>query len=309
MKAALALRGVTKRYGRQDALRGLDLDVPKGVICGLIGPNGAGKTTAFGVVGGLVRADEGSIDILGMGPFDARVHRGLLGLLPQDSSLPPHLSVRQALVHYGRLQGMSAAEARREADARIEDVDLRDRATSRIAALSHGMRRRVQVAQALLGSPALVLLDEPTNGLDPHLVARMRELLAAQRGRRTLVISSHVLSELEAICDHVAFIERGRAVGAGTIETFTQARARVRVALDSPPPLEALGRSLPEVQIELVERELVCTAPVGWDAPRLNAAVLPVLLQEGARIRAVVSGETLEEAYLRSRAERDTVDR
>jgi len=302
VKAALALRGVKKRYGRQDALRGLDLEIPKGAICGLVGPNGAGKTTAFGVVGGLVRADEGAVDILGTGPFDARTHRGLLGLLPQDSSLPPHLTVRQALFHYGRLQGMTTPEARKEADARIDDVDLRDRADSRIATLSHGMRRRVQVAQALLGSPALVLLDEPTNGLDPHLVARMRELLAAQRGRRTLVVSSHVLAELEMICDHVAFIERGVAVAAGPIETFTHARARVRVTLDGPAPLDALTRELPDVQVEVVGTEIVCTAPVGWDTPRLNAAVLPVLLREGASIRAVVSGETLEAAYLRSRA-------
>ncbi len=302
MKAALALRGVKKRYGRQEALRGLDLEIPKGVICGLVGPNGAGKTTAFGVVGGLVRADEGAVDILGAGPFDARAHRGLLGLLPQDSALPPHLTVRQSLFHYGRLQGMTTADARKEADGRIDDVDLRDRADSRIATLSHGMRRRVQVAQALLGSPALVLLDEPTNGLDPHLVARMRELLAKQRGRRTLVVSSHVLSELEMICDHVAFMERGVAVAAGAIETFTHARARVRVALDESPPLDVLASALPDVQFEIVGTDLVCTAPVGWDAPRLNGAVLPVLLREGAAIRAVVSGETLEEAYLRNRA-------
>jgi ABC-type multidrug transport system ATPase subunit len=302
VKAALALRGVKKRYGRQEALRGLDLEIPKGVICGLVGPNGAGKTTAFGVVGGLVRADEGEIDILGTGPFDARVHRGLLGLLPQDSSLPPHLTVRQVLFHYGRLQGMSAADARREADARVDDVDLRDRADSRIATLSHGMRRRVQVAQALLGSPALVLLDEPTNGLDPHLVARMRELLAVQRGRRTLVVSSHVLSELEAICDHVAFIERGVAVAAGPIETFTHARARVRVALDAAPPIDALSKALPDIQFETIGNDLVCTGPPGWDAPRLNATILPVLLREGASIHAVASGDTLEDAYLRSRA-------
>jgi ABC-type multidrug transport system ATPase subunit len=302
VKPALALRGVKKRYGREEALRGLDLEVPKGVVCGLIGPNGAGKTTAFGVVGGLVRADEGDIDILGRGPFDAHTHRGLVGLLPQDSSLPPHLSVRQALYHYARLQGMTSSEAHREADARVDDVDLRDRADSRIGTLSHGMRRRVQVAQALLGSPALVLLDEPTNGLDPHLVARMRELLAAQRGKRTLVISSHVLSELQAICDHVAFVERGRAVAAGAIESFTQARARVRIAIAGAHPVAVLARELPDVQFESSGAEIVCTAPVGWDAPRLNAAVLPVLLREGARVRAVASGDTLEEAYLRSRA-------
>src|SRR6185436_1221498 len=109
-------------------------------------------------------------------------------------------------------------------------------------------------------------------------------------------------SELEMICDHVAFIERGVAVASGPIETFTHARARVRIALNGPPPIDALSKELPDVQFEIVETEVVCTAPVGWDTPRLNAAVLPVLLREGASIRAVVSGETLEAAYLRSRA-------
>ena len=111
-----------------------------------------------------------------------------------------------------------------------------------------------------------------------------------------------MLSELEMICDHVAFIERGVAVASGPIETFTHARARVRITLDGPPPIEGLSKALPEVLLEIVGAELVCTAPVGWDTPGLNAAVLPVLLREGAAIRAVVSGETLEEAYLRSRA-------
>jgi ABC-2 type transport system ATP-binding protein len=301
MTAALSLRGLVKRYGSRTALAGLDLEVPKGAISGLVGPNGAGKTTAFAVVAGLVRADAGAIDVLGDGPFDPVRHRGRLTLLPQDAALPSHLTVRQVLLHLARLQGMTRGEAALEADRRIDEVELRERGGSRIRTLSHGMRRRVQVAQALLGDPALVMLDEPTNGLDPHLVARMRDVFGAQRGRRTLVISSHVLSELEAVCDHVAFIEAGRAAAAGPIEQFTHAHARVRVTLEAEPPLDGIRARHPDVSFEADGYDLVCTAPDGLDVPALNALVLASLLELGVRIHSVSPGESLEEAYLRSR--------
>jgi len=167
---ALSLRGVDKAYGKTTALRGLDLDVPAGALVGLIGPNGAGKTTAFGIVGGTVRPDAGRIDVLGAGPFDPAQHAGRVGLLPQDSELNPHTPVRDLLRFFGRLQGLGRRQAEVEADRVPTLVELRERAGSKIRQLSHGMRRRVAVAQALLGSPELVLLDEPTSGLDPDLV-------------------------------------------------------------------------------------------------------------------------------------------
>ena len=300
---ALVLRGVRKRYGRNAALDGLDLEIPRGVVCGMIGPNGAGKTTAFGIVGGYVRPDGGDIDVLGAGAFDPLRMAGRVTLLPQDCELNPYTPVRALLAHYASLQGMTRRESLREADRVLDMVELRDRARSRIRQLSHGMRRRVAVAQAFLGSPELVLLDEPTNGLDPELVIRMRELFVKQRGNRTLVVSSHNLLELEAACDHVVFLDRGRCVRAGTIDEVTARGAVVRILLEAPVATESLAAALPGATLTWEGTTLVIAAPAGSPA-ELNAIALPALLAAGARILEVRQGHSLEATYMAGRTAR-----
>lgn len=302
MTPALVLQGVVKRYGRVTALDGLDVAVPRGVVCGMIGPNGAGKTTTFGIVGGYIEPDAGVVDLLGEGRFDPAKHRGRITLLPQDCELNPHTPVRDLLTFFARLQGMTAREAVHDADRVLDLVALTDRAQSRVRQLSHGMKRRVAVAQALLGDPQLVLLDEPTNGLDPELVVRMREVFVAQRGRRTLIVSSHVLAELEAACDHVIFLERGKCVRQGPIAEVTQRGARVRITLEARVDAD-LAATVPGLVVRWEDAMLVLTAP-GRDAASVNAAVLPVLLAAGARILEVRLGETLEAAYMDARAAR-----
>ncbi len=302
MTPALVLQGVVKRYGRVTALDGLDVVVPRGVVCGMIGPNGAGKTTTFGIVGGYIEPDAGAVDLLGEGRFDPAKHRGRITLLPQDCELNPHTPVRDLLTFFARLQGMTAREAIHDADRVLDLVALTDRAQSRVRQLSHGMKRRVAVAQALLGDPQLVLLDEPTNGLDPELVVRMREVFVAQRGRRTLIVSSHVLAELEAACDHVIFLERGKCVRQGPIAEVTQRGARVRITLEARVDAD-LAAAVPGLVVRWEDAMLVLTAP-GRDAASVNAAVLPVLLAAGARILEVRLGETLEAAYMDARAAR-----
>ena len=163
MSAALVVDAVCKRYGARVALDRLSFEVPAGGITGLVGANGAGKTTCFGVVAGLLKPDAGHVDVLGRGAFQAQRHAGLLGLLPQDAELAPHARVVDLLVYFARLQGSSRGLAAREAARVLELLSLADRARSRVRELSHGMRRRVAVAQALLGKPQLVLLDEPTS--------------------------------------------------------------------------------------------------------------------------------------------------
>lgn len=300
---ALRLRGVHKRYGKTVALDGLDLEIPTGALVGLVGKNGAGKTTTFGIVGGTVRPDAGVVDVLGGGPFDPMRHAGRLGLLPQDSELNPHTPVRDLLRFFARLQGLSSEEASREADRVLDLVDLRDRAGSRIRQLSHGMRRRVAVAQALLGQPALVLLDEPTSGLDPDLVVRVRELLARERGKRTLVVSSHVLADLEAVCDHVVFVESGRVTHAGPLAEVTGRGERLCVVLADPPPLELLRAWSPALEAEADGTTLLVRVPAGEDVAALNARLLPWLLAQGARVLEVRRGRSLESAYMERRAE------
>ena len=300
--AALVLRGVRKRYGSTVALDGLDLEVPKGSVMGLVGPNGAGKTTTFGIVSGAVRADAGTVSVLGEGPFDPARHAGRVSVLPQDCELNPFSSARQLLEFFGRLAGMTRAKARAEATRVLELVRLVDRADSRVKQLSHGMRRRLAVAQALLGEPELVLLDEPTGGLDPHLVVEMREILRAQRGARTLVVSSHILADLETTCDHVAFIEAGKCVKSGAVDEVTRRGAVVRVRLAEPViPLAVVEETLAGRDPRIEGVELVYSLAPGEDPAAVQGEVLPLLIAKGARVLEVRLGDSLESAYMESR--------
>ena len=174
MSASLVCQGVVKRYGRTCALDGMDLVVPKGSIFGLVGSNGAGKTTLMSVAAGLVRPCDGLVNVLGDGPFNPERHRGRLSLLPQDSHLPFYARISDLLSYYARLQGLTGSAVETAVKDVLEQVHLGDRARAKIRALSHGMLRRVAVAQALLGNPELIFLDEPMSGLDPAEVLNLR---------------------------------------------------------------------------------------------------------------------------------------
>jgi len=306
--SALRIKGLRKAYGSVQALRGLAIDVPKGVVCGLVGPNGAGKTTAFGIIGGVLKPDAGEVDLLGAGRFDPAVHAGRVTLLPQDCELNPHTAVEDLLVFYGRLQGLSRARAHKDASRCLELVDLADRRRMRIKQLSHGMRRRVAVAQAFVGDPELVLLDEPTSGLDPSQVIRLRELFQAQRGQRTLIISSHVLHELQATCDHVVMMEAGVCTLSGSIDEVTRIGQRVTIRIQGDAPLAALRAALPEVQIAEEPGTLVLIGPVGVSSTELNKVALRVLLDHEVPIEAVERGQSLEARWLDSRKQATEAD-
>jgi ABC-type multidrug transport system ATPase subunit len=308
MTDALAIRGLHKRYGRTVALDGLEFSVPKGAISGFIGPNGAGKTTTFGIIGGMIRPDAGEVDILGRGPLSPLQYPGSVTLLPQDCELSPHVTLRQLLTHYARLQGMTAAEAGRDVDARLEEVALTDRAGARIKTLSHGMRRRVAIAQALLGTPNVVLLDEPTSGLDPELVVRMREVFASHRKKRTLVISSHNLLELEALCDHVIFIEGGRCTRSGTMAEVTEQGLVMRYAVERSVDLGALTQAHAELEMAWEGKTLIVRGSGGWTPAQLNATVVPFLLHASAGLLEIRRGKSLEDAYLAGKAEAREAD-
>lgn len=286
MPSALSLRDVRKAWGRQVALDGLSFEVPAGSICALVGPNGAGKTTTMAVVCGFVESDGGTVDVLGIGPYDPDRHRGRVGILPQDAELPPASTPRQLLHIWGRMQGIPASGIGVAVRGALEAVDLLGRAEARVGTLSHGMRRRLTVASALLGEPELVLLDEPTSGLDPLQAWQLRERIAAERGRRTVVISSHNLLELEALCDHVIFVEKGRCLRAGSMQAVTGRDREARVRLDAPYPP---GRG------EWVDLRLSPEDPRSLG--RATSDLLAVLLAEGALVAEVRRGDSLERRY------------
>ena len=220
-RIALSTTGLVKRYGRTKALDGFSLEVPAGAIMGLVGPNGAGKTTWMMAVAGYLRLDAGAVSLLDGGPFDAARHSGRLAILPQDSELPLEMTPEALYVAFARLQGMGAAAARRAAAETLEAVNLTAHAKKPVRALSHGMRKRVMAGQCFLGDPEVVLLDEPMNGLDPEEAERMRRLILAGKDRRTTVISSHNLLDLERLCTHVAFVAAGKVTRVGTIAELT----------------------------------------------------------------------------------------
>jgi ABC-type multidrug transport system ATPase subunit len=160
------------------------------------------------------------------------------------------------------------------------------------------MRRRVQVAQALLGDPELVLLDEPTSGLDPELVVHMRRLFAAQRGRCTLVISSHNLAELEAVCDHVIFIREGRRVSSGSLAEITGRGTVVRYLLEAAVQLGDPPAELSPLGLQWEGTVLCVTGPGDWSVSAINSQVIPWLLASGCQLLEVRQGQSLEDAYM-----------
>ncbi|MCF7839074.1 MAG: ABC transporter ATP-binding protein [Candidatus Marinimicrobia bacterium] len=306
MTLALQLRGVVKRYGRLRALDGLDLDVPTGCCLGLVGANGAGKTTLISVSAGFLRPQAGQVNVLGLGPFDARRHAGRVGVLPQDARPPPHARVGELLHFYGALQGLRGASLASAVATALERAHLSDRRQTPAAALSHGMQRRFSVAQALLGEPELVLLDEPLAGLDPREAVRMRGLLVDLRrdGGMTLVISSHQLPDIEMLCDEVAFVDRGRRVRQDALRNVTGRDSILEITLESTAglPWEDLRRAFPAPDYTLSETagglRLESHGAAAGEAD-LNARLLPLLLAANARIREIRAGDPLEQAYLR----------
>ena len=303
---ALELTDVQKRYGGHYALDKMSFRVPSGSICGLIGPNGSGKTTTMGIVGGLLRPQSGNINLLGDGPFSAHKHAGRVGLMPQDCVPNPHFSLRSLLTHFARLQGVEESKVSAQVEQRLGEVQLLDRANARYGELSHGMRRRFSVAQALLGSPELILLDEPTSGLDPELVVSIRELVSKQRGNATLLVSSHILSELETLCDYVVFIDKGRCVQQGTLAEVTAAANTVRYTLSQDQDLSPQARSQLELALQgstldWASPVLTVHAPRSQSVEDVNRLCIPALFAAGLGLQSVQAGDSLEQTYLKTK--------
>jgi ABC-2 type transport system ATP-binding protein len=303
MKYAVRVTGLQKRFRNHPALDGLDLEIPEGSVFGLVGQNGAGKTTTFSILSGMLKPDGGEIDILGKGSFDPVRHKSDLTVLPQDSQLPGYALIDEILIYFARLQGLTPAEARSSARQVLEWVSLTDRAHSPIRTLSHGMLRRVTVAQAFLGNPSIVLLDEPTSGLDPKQVVQIRELILSKKGHQTIIVSSHILSEIEAACDYVAFIEKGKTLRQDTMISMIGKDQMITYHVDGGPvPEEAIRNALPGIRLSIAPGNGTITVLTGTNpAPpsEINRIVLNELFRSGCGIREIKLGTNLEQEYLR----------
>jgi ABC-2 type transport system ATP-binding protein len=219
----IATDGLTKRYPGVTALDWLSLSLEPGVI-GLVGANGAGKSTLIKILLGLVPPTRGSATVLGLDATEegSRV-RGLVGYMPEHDCLPPDLSATELVVHMARVSGLPAAAARERAADTLRHVGLYEERYRPIGGYSTGMRQRVKLAQALVHDPRLVLLDEPTNGLDPAGRTEMLDLVrrVGTEFGISVLVSSHHLAEVERVCDHVVVIDAGRLLRSSAIASFT----------------------------------------------------------------------------------------
>lgn len=271
---ALATRALTKRYGTQVALAGIDLEVGEGELVGLLGPNGAGKSTLVKIAAGLVHATSGSAEVAGA-PAGSAQARAALGYLAELFRFPGWCSAEELLRLHQRLAGSRGGAAER-ADL-LQLVGLSEAARKPVEQMSKGMQQRLGIAQALVGEPRVVLLDEPTSALDPAGRRAVRDLLAELRRRGVAVLlNSHLLGEVELVCDRVAIVARGHLVAQG-----------------SPSELSEAGG----VEIETAQGTQTFTDATRDDVPQLVAR----LVAEGEEIYGVrVVRGTLEDAYLRA---------
>jgi lipooligosaccharide transport system ATP-binding protein len=211
-------RGLTKKFGEFTAVDAIDFDVAAGESFGFLGPNGAGKTSTMRMVGCVSPVTAGTLRILDLDPnVDGPRIRGRLGVVPQQDTLDTELSVRDNLVIYARYFGMSRAEARKKADGLLDFVQLSERATDKVEPLSGGMKRRLTIARSLVSDPSILLLDEPTTGLDPqarHLL--WDRLYRLKQQGVTLVLTTHYMDEAEQLCDRLVVMDKAKIVAEGS---------------------------------------------------------------------------------------------
>lgn len=211
---AVALRGVTKWYGSQRALHDVTLDLPVGSVCGLIGPNGAGKSTLMSIISTLVTASSGEIEVMGASVHDVAAVRRLIGYVPDVLGTYAGLTVSEYLHFFADAYRIEAARRDAVVDGLLELVDLETKRDADVNTLSRGMKQRIGLARGLVHDPRLLVLDEPASGLDPRARIELRDIVAQlNRLGVTILISSHILGELEEMCTHAAVLEQGELVG------------------------------------------------------------------------------------------------
>jgi ABC-2 type transport system ATP-binding protein len=302
---AIEAQGLTKEFGRVLALDRLDLEVPRGSIFGLLGPNGAGKTTTIRILTGLARPTAGSASVAGVKVgLDQPELRRRLGYLDQDPRFYGWMTGRELLELIGRLHGLSGPELRARVGEMLERTGLTAAAGRRIGGYSGGMRQRLGIAQALLHRPQLLFLDEPVSSLDPEGRRDLLELIVGLRGEATVVFSSHVLSDVERICDRVAILHRGRLVTEGSLEELLAAHARPIYRLAPAAGQDAqVGDLVARLRAAPWTTDVAATAGlvrVTVSDPDLAAgAVLPLVVASGVVLESFERARpTLEEVFL-----------
>ncbi|MBO9312995.1 MAG: ABC transporter ATP-binding protein [Chloroflexus sp.] len=285
---------LTKRYGKRLAVDRLNLTVGKGEVFGFLGPNGAGKTTTIAMLLGLVRPTKGQAIVLG---HDVQREPALalrrVGAMIEAPAFYPYLSGADNLRVLARAGGIPAARVKEV----LETVELSDRARDKVATYSQGMKQRLAIAAALLPDPELIMLDEPTNGLDPAGTVEIRNLIRTlAAGGRTILLCSHLLYEVEQLCNRVAILKEGKLIAAGEVATLLRRGQGVRLRVQgNPEPAVHLLRTLPWVSGVTVQEEVIII-----DAPVERAAEINALLIRADIVVAEIGANhsSLEEFFL-----------
>ena len=301
----VSTRGLTKRYRLDVALDHLDLDVPAGCVFGFLGPNGAGKTTTLRLLTGLSRPTAGSATVAGIdATTGGRALAERIGALDQDPRYYGWMTGRELLTFVGRLHGLDGAALRARVDEVLETIGLVDAAKRRIGGYSGGMRQRLGIGQAILPRPSVLFLDEPVSSLDPAGRRDVLELIGRLRGTCTVFMSTHILNDVERVCDRVGILDHGRLVTEAPMDELLASHARPILELDPEPDqdaavaaLAATVRAQAWTRDVRVEHGLIRVFVT--DAERAAAEVLPLVVTSGVRLaRFERVRPTLEDVFL-----------
>jgi ABC-2 type transport system ATP-binding protein len=303
MSLAIETVGLTKRYNRLTAVDKLDLRVSANTIHGFLGPNGAGKTTTIKILVGLLRPDGGKVTILGQDlGWDNSDIRLKIGYMPELPKLPKHLKGTELLDIYGRMCGMTKEERRKQIPELLDMVGLRERGSDLIGKYSKGMQQRLGMAQALLNKPELVILDEPSIGLDPVGMVEVRETMKGiLKEGVTVFLSSHLLNEVQQICTHITIINKGVALASGTLK-------EISTRISGPLTIEAEVDNISKAVVEKV-KELPFVANVSEDGKKVLIEVKTrddvrsqvsqaITAGGGIVISMNLKGESLEDVFM-----------
>ena len=282
--------GLTKRFGKIVAVDDLSLTVPRGHVFGLLGPNGSGKTTTMGMILGLTRPTAGSFRLFGeQGNHQAALRR--VGAIVETPTFYPYLSGRQNLAYF---QGILGRGSSQELDDLLGKVGLADRGDDRFHTYSLGMKQRLGLAYALLGDPELLFLDEPTNGMDPAGMAEIRELIRSLGTEdRTVFLSSHLLNEVEQVCDSVVILSNGKLIAQGSVAELLQGRGQVRLSTTDNAQAVTVLAALEWVdEVKTENGTVVVTAP-----PERAAELSAALSRSDIHLTQMTSGQASLESY------------
>ncbi len=306
----IQVEGLTKRYARHIAVNDISFSVDKGEIVGFLGPNGAGKTTTMRMLTCFMPPTEGKATVAGFDVFEQPYEvKKRIGYLPEAPPLYPEMNVRDYLMFVARLKNVPAAEVKSRTEQVMKRCSVDDVKDKLISKLSRGYRQRVGLAQAIIHNPEVLILDEPTSGLDPKQITETRDLIQSLSGEHTIILSTHILPEVEAVCQKVIIISKGRLVATDTVEAL-KSRAgvgnTVQIQVDTAGEADALAVHQRLEQVSGVKKVLdrgVTASPYLFEVESLYGAstrgdLARAIVQAGWNLLELKSPYTLEEVYL-----------